>query len=418
LPHKPIKSSLEIGNYFYTHVVQGTLLYSSLPRGTFTLPVTIEPELCLVMVAAGSGITPIMGMLRFLTRLPAAQRPFVHLHYASKSVEDIIFGDELADMDREGEWLRQWHYLSSERNRMTADAILARSGALATRADWYLCGPEPLKHELQAQLGRLGAAGEYVHSEVFATTPGAAYRVEGRDGSEAGGSIRVADTGEEFEVSPQETLLAALERQGYRPSFSCRMGACGDCKLRVLDGQASPVGEILSASERAAGYVLGCLAQPMGAVTLASGGQPPVGVRRVASAIPDPVMAAGRGATRLARVAALAGASVLLFGALGLTNHRPASWDTVQAAAPSTQTAGPAATTAASVTPGSSSASGGKATVTATGSGTGGGGGTSPTATAGGGTGGGTSPTATPTATPKPAPKPTPTCVSTPSKKC
>lgn len=127
-----------VSTYFYTHVVQGTLLYSSLPRGTFTLPATIEPELCLVMVAAGSGITPIMGMLRFLTRLPAAQRPFVHLHYASKSVEDIIFGDELADMDREGEWLRQWHYLSSERNRMTADAILARSGALATRADWYL----------------------------------------------------------------------------------------------------------------------------------------------------------------------------------------------------------------------------------------------------------------------------------------
>lgn len=399
-----------VSTYFYTHVVQGTLLYSSLPRGTFTLPATIEPELCLVMVAAGSGITPIMGMLRFLARLPAAQRPFVHLHYASKSVEDIIFGDELAEMDREGEWLRQWHYLSSERNRMTAEAILARSGALATRADWYLCGPEPLKHELQAQLGRLGVAGEYVHSEVFATTPGAAYRVEGRDGSAAGGSIRVADTGEEFDVSPQETLLAALERQGYRPSFSCRMGACGECKLRVLDGQASPVGEILSASERAAGYVLGCLAQPIGAVTLASGGQPPAGVRRVPSAVPDPVMAASRGATRLARVAALAGASVLLLGAFSLTNHRPASWDTVQAAAP-------AATTAASVTPGSSPASGGKATVTATSGGTGGGGGTSPTATAGsGGTGGGSGGGASPTATPKPAPKPTPTAVSTPSK--
>src|SRR5258708_35991284 len=131
------------------------------------------------MVAAGSGITPIMGMLRLLTRLPAAQRPFVHLHYASKSVEDIIFGDELADMDREGEWLRQWHYLSSERNRMTADAILARSGSRSTRADWYLCGPERLKRELQAQLVRPCGASEYVHSEVLATSPVAAYRVEG-----------------------------------------------------------------------------------------------------------------------------------------------------------------------------------------------------------------------------------------------
>jgi ferredoxin-NADP reductase len=420
--------------YFYKHVTQDTLLYSSLPRGTFTLPATIRPELCLVMVAAGSGITPIMGMLRFLDRLPEEQRPFVHLHYASKSVEDIIFGDELADMDRSGAWLRQWHYLSSERERMTANAILERSGNLASRAHWYMCGPDALKRDLQAQLRRLRVPSEYIHSEVFATAPGPAYRVASNG---AGGKVRVVDTGVEFDVSPQETLLTALEREGYRPNFNCRAGACGECKLRVLEGQVDLVGEVLSDSEREAGYVLSCIARPIGTVTLASGGRPPAGVRRVAAAIADPLAGASRRALRAGRVAALAGAGALLLGAWTMTDHRPASWDTVQAAssvqspmttATTDDSATPAAsaTTATTATTGTGTGTGATASPTATrssGGGGGGGGAPAPTATtsAGGGGGGGApAPTATPAPKPTatPAPKPTPTCVSKPSKPC
>ena len=91
-----------VSTYFYTWVTEGTLLYSSLPRGTFTLPADLGPEMTLVFVAAGSGITPIMGMLRALNRMPLSETPLVQLHYASRSVDDIIFGDELADMDPAG----------------------------------------------------------------------------------------------------------------------------------------------------------------------------------------------------------------------------------------------------------------------------------------------------------------------------
>ena len=83
-----------VSTYFYNHVQQGTLLYSSLPRGNFTLPVGIDPDMPLVFVAAGSGITPIMGMLRYIDRLHADDRPLAQLHYASRSDEDVIFGDE------------------------------------------------------------------------------------------------------------------------------------------------------------------------------------------------------------------------------------------------------------------------------------------------------------------------------------
>lgn len=383
-----------VSTYFYTHVVPGTLLYASLPRGTFTLPAHLHPEMCLVMVAVGSGITPIMGMLRAIDGLPPDERPLVQLHYASRTLDDIIFGDELYAMDRESTWLRQWHYLSSEGKRMAADAIIARSEPLGRKAHWYMCGPDALKNDLQAQLRASGVPPERVHSEVFATASGAAYKIEARHGTGVGGQMRIMETGAELNVLPSETLLTALERHGYRPEFSCRAGSCGACKLRVLDGQVDPVGEALTPGEREAGYVLSCIARPIGEVTLASGGQPPKGVVRQELAAGASVASARRGGTvGVLRVAALVGASALLVGAWTLTNHRPASWDVVRAAGaqPTPSLIASPTTRPSGVTPTPAQAK--------------------PTPTAGQG-----APPPAPTATPKP--KPTPTCVSTPSKPC
>lgn len=392
-----------VSTYFYNLVKPGMMLYSSLPRGTFVLPARVLPEMSLVMVAAGSGITPIMGMLRALAKLPPDARPLVHLHYASKSAEDVIFGSELAEMDRDREWLRQWHYLSSERYRMTASAILSRAGTLAKKAYWYMCGPEALKRDLHEQLRTLGVPSEHVHSEIFATAAGPAYRIEARDGAGIGGQVRIAETGAELDVQPQETLLAALERHGYRPDFSCRVGSCGACKLRVLEGQVDPIGEVLSQSERAAGFVLGCIARPIGSVTLASGGRPPAGVARKAIAALDDVPGTHRRSVGRTRMVALVSASALLLGAWNLTDHRPASWNTAAAAAPSGQ---PSVTvsllTATSGSPSGSNGHGGaggsgsvKATPTSAGGSSGGGGSAAPTAT--------------------PIPKPMPTATATPS---
>ncbi len=261
-----------VSTYFYNHVVEGTLLYSSLPRGTFTLPAGMAPETPLVFVAAGSGITPIMGMMRAIAKMRPDDRPLAQLHYASRSEQDIIFGEELDRIDPHGLWLRQYHYLSSDGERMTVESIRGRVGGVAARAHWYVCGPDSLKRELQASLARVNAPAERFHAEAFGTGPGGpAYKVSDGEADAPGGDIRVAETGAELDVRPAETVLAALERHGYHPSFSCRAGACGECKLKLLAGQVSPVGESLTAGERAEGYILSCIARPMGEITLASG---------------------------------------------------------------------------------------------------------------------------------------------------
>ena len=405
-----------VSSYFYDSVRSGTLLYSSLPRGTFTLPAGPLQEMVLIMVAVGSGITPIMGMLRAIARMAPAQRPLVQLHYASRSWDDVIFGDELAAMDPDNTWLRQGYYLSSEHHRLTTDVVLRRAGSFGPMAHWYMCGPSSLKRELQGELSHFGVPEEQVHSEIFATRAGPAYRVDGHASAGSGSQMTIEETGAVLDVRSNETLLAALERHGYRPEFSCRAGACGACRLQVLSGQVDPVGEALSDAERDEGYVLSCIARPLGDVTLASGGRPPVGVAQRPLGGAARTATASRGAARiLVRAGALAGVGAVVLSAWNLTNHRPASWGTASAAPPPTAPAGSTPSGShpgAAAGPTSTTGAGTKPAATATASSQG-----QPTPTSPGQA----QPTPTPvpvTPTATPAPKPTPTCVSTPSKPC
>jgi ferredoxin-NADP reductase len=388
-----------VSNYFYDKVVAGTLLYASLPRGVFTLPGNLHAGMVLTMVAVGSGITPIMGMLRAIARMRPDERPHARLYYASRSPEEIIFGEELRQMDPGEQWLVQRHYLSSRGDRLSQEAILSRADSESLRGHWYMCGPTELTRSMADNLARMGVKESHIHAEVFATAPGPAYKLGADNGPSEGARITVADTGATFDAQPQETVLAALERHGYKPEFSCRAGACGACKLRVLEGQVSPVGEALTAAEKSAGYALSCIARPMGDITLASGGRPPKGVARVAGA-PAPVASRPPYAVTLLRLATIMGVSGLLVGTWSLTNHSPDVWAQQTSSATST-------TPVSSLTPSSAA--------TATPKPSGGGGGTSPKPTATpkpSGGGGGTSPK--PTATPKPSGGPSPTATPKP----
>ncbi len=171
-----------VSTTFFDSVQPDTLLFASLPDGDFTLPAHIEPQEPLVMVALGSGIAPIMGLLRAIKRMPEGERPVAHLHYASRSPEHEIFGPELAEIDRDQRWLRQWVYYSEEGQQLTGDDALAHSESIAAAAHWYMCGPTSLKQQLRAQLQGIGVPESHIYSEVFATPSSLAYDAAGVDG--------------------------------------------------------------------------------------------------------------------------------------------------------------------------------------------------------------------------------------------
>lgn len=265
-----------VSSFLCERATPGMLLYATPPRGAFTLPQTIHPGAPLVFVAAGAGIAPIYGMLRALALLPVDRRPMVQLHYACDNATEIIYGRELAALDPRNHWLRQWYYLSARGARLTPELALAQVGAAARSAQWYICGPSSLKRGFQSALAQSGIPLDAIHVEVFGGEPSQ------RLARPAAGSastnqpvtarLRLAGPGAMLDARHGETILDALERNGYTVESSCRAGTCGTCRLRVLAGQTRGSGDALTAAERASGYVLSCVAEPVGDVTLAPHG--------------------------------------------------------------------------------------------------------------------------------------------------
>lgn len=323
-----------VSNFMLDHVRPGMLLRASLPQGTFSLPADLRPATPVVFVAGGSGITPIYGMLRWLARLAPQQRPRVWLHYAYHSPADAIFGRELAALDPEGRWLTQCHYVSTQGLRFRPQRAMSPLGAEAAVAEWYVCGPSELKRSLDAEAARLGIPARRLRAEVFASP--STRDTQRRSSSTSAAAtpattrrLRVADSGVVLDAQSDETLLETLERHGYRPDFSCRAGACGTCRLRLLAGQVCDgTGEsgALTDAERTNGYILSCVAQPLGDVTIASAGAPVAAPRRSVAATAGARSGSqgGRVARRKRLRVSLAAAALGLFvSVLGLTNHSP-----------------------------------------------------------------------------------------------
>jgi 3-ketosteroid 9alpha-monooxygenase subunit B len=300
-----------ISNYLNDAAQPGMPLSAGAPQGGFTLPADLASAPGgLVFVAGGSGITPIYGMLRALAALPAARRPRVTLHYAYRSPSEAIYARQLIALDPRRTWLTQYHYASAAGHRIQPAHVAMSAGPHATRAQWYVCGPEGLRREVVAAAAQAGVPAAHTHVEVFASPPQRAAIGKG-----TAARIRLADSGKTLDARPGESLLETLERYGYKPEFSCRAGACGTCALRKLSGKTrGDEGGPLTGHERSSGYVLACVAQPVGDVTLASGSGK--GARTA-------IAARGRhaGGKTALRVALVAATATVFFNVWGMTNH-------------------------------------------------------------------------------------------------
>jgi ferredoxin-NADP reductase len=308
-----------VSRYLYDSIRPGMLLQASAPAGTFTLPGDVGAQNQLILIALGSGITPIYGMLRAIARLAPNMRPRVQLHYAYHSPADGIYAREITALDPQRTWLAQYHYVSTQGVHLTPNLVWKQAGA-PERAEWYVCGPAAFKRNLDSALAHYGVPAKRFHAEIFTTMR--ASNTSATSARMARSRVRLADRNEALEARPGETLLELLERNGYHPQFSCRVGSCGTCKLRRVSGQVHEVTDIdpsvLSPQERAQGYVLSCVSQPAGDVVLASILPATDASHNAAHLSP------ARRATRTVLRWGLAGAAVAVFsGAWGLTSYTP-----------------------------------------------------------------------------------------------
>ena len=228
-----------------------------------------------VLIAAGSGVTPILSIVASLLRNPAATAT---VFYGNRRTSTVMFADELADLkDRYPARLELVHVLSREpreaelfTGRIDAAKLAALRSLLpdpATVDHWWLCGPFGMVTDAQDVLAGWGVAGDRVHQELFYVDdvpPEPVRHLEpGIEGPSSELTVILDGRSTTVDLAQGTTLLDGA--QTVRPDlpFACKGGVCGTCRAKVVEGEADLRRNFaLERSELDAGFVLTCQSLP------------------------------------------------------------------------------------------------------------------------------------------------------------
>ncbi len=198
------------------------------PAGDFVLDAPIPPKL--LLVGGGSGITPIMAIVRDLTMRPTGAAGVIVIH-GSRSGDDAIFGHELASLATRFDWLTvHARRDDTPAGRLDAAGLRALVPDLADR-EIFVCGPPGLMDVVTHAAGDAGALHRVHHERFTAPVPRAS--VGGDPGPVI---VDLVHSGTRVVAGGPGPLLEQLERAGLFPAHGCRMGICNSCRCRKQRG--------------------------------------------------------------------------------------------------------------------------------------------------------------------------------------
>jgi 3-ketosteroid 9alpha-monooxygenase subunit B len=244
-------------NWILDHVVAGTVLDVLPPAGTFC-PDSLEGDF--LLFAAGSGITPVMSILKSAL---AAGRGRVVLVYANRDEGSVIFGSLLRRLvfDSDGR-LVVVHWLDSLLGVPSAAALAALARPYVS-FDAFICGPDPYLAAVREALGRLGVPGARVHVERFLSLAENPFEVAPVvvGGTAATLSVTLDGATTLLPWPAGTRMLDVLIEAGLDAPYSCRQGICGACACQLTGGEVEMAhNEVLEPADLADGYILACQA--------------------------------------------------------------------------------------------------------------------------------------------------------------
>jgi ferredoxin-NADP reductase len=225
-----------------------------------------------VLLAAGSGITPMMAMLRYMDDL--CLETTVTLLYCVRTSNDIIFNDELEELRSRLKNFRyhlvlsqppaDWSGRRGHINReFVEDTIKEPASSI-----FFLCGPPPFMEASRSILTVLGVKPERIMQESFGKSAPKRAKADSA-ASERGMLVEFLRSGRTCLVPSGQTVLEAAEEHGIAIPSSCRQGQCGTCKTKLLEGNVRmDTEEGLDPDSKAQGFVLTCVGHADGTVKL------------------------------------------------------------------------------------------------------------------------------------------------------
>ena len=258
---------------------KGDTLEAMPPMGNFTVPLDTNHRKTYVAFAAGSGITPILSILKtVLEKEPNSQ--FV-LFYGNRGVEHIIFREAIEGLKNKYMDRLALHYVLSREhpgselfygriNANKCEEFTERIIDLENTDEYFICGPEAMINAVKTTLESKGVESKKIHFELF-TSPlgplGKTKKVKSENNPQVLASITITNDGQSlaFDLdSNGETILDGALKAGADLPFACKGGVCCTCKAKVTKGKVDmDVNYALEPEEVEAGYVLTCQAHPL-----------------------------------------------------------------------------------------------------------------------------------------------------------
>lgn len=296
-----------VSNWLHDHLKLGSQIKLSGPFGKFTCLPNPAPKL--LLISAGSGITPMMSMARWMA--DTATETDITFFHCARTPRDIIFRQELEMMSARLPNFRLAFSTTQPEPGQPWCGFTGRLSAVMLQTiapDFqertvYVCGPDGFMQAVKTLLESLNFPMQNYHEESFgvakkpkkskkpenatpAPLPASAQPQPSNNGYHKASSlvaasssavaiasppvVLFAQSGKEAAFDDAESILDLAEQEGIKIRSSCRQGVCGVCKKRKREGEIKyeSTPDALDSGEQAEGYILPCIAAPMGRVVI------------------------------------------------------------------------------------------------------------------------------------------------------